>query len=339
MGGILAQDEAGPWGMMPPVLARYRATGADPPFGDPARAHAGVAMEGYFWRFTHAASGRVIVALCGVNRAHDGPWATVALAAHPGGILHEAAVAPALADPDDLGARAGDGGAVFLGDRRTVRVDLGAEARLHATLEEVHGWPYRAFGPLGVAHAIPGLSQYWHPYVLGGRARGHAVLGGEEIDLDGFEVYAEKNWGRAGFPAWWWWGQAHGFARPDVCMAFAGGEVRLGPLGLTATALVVRLGETIVRLRHPLVSPVRADVGIEHWHLDGRGWGWEVEVRAHAPQEAAHVLPVPLPSQRRNVPGAREHLAGQLELRVRRRGREVFAGTSALAGLEHGSLV
>jgi hypothetical protein len=324
--------------MMHRVLARYRATGADLPFGDPARAHLGVAMEGYFWRFTDAGSGRVIVALCGVNRAGDGPWATVVLAAHPGGVLHEAAVEPAFADPDALGASAGRDGATFSASRRALAVDLGPDARLEATLHDLHGWPHRAFGGLGVAHAIPGLSQYWHPYVLGGRAAGRAVLGGEELDLAGFEVYAEKNWGRAGFPAWWWWGQAYGFARPDVCVAFAGGEVRLGPVRLTATALVVRLGATVVRLSHPVLTPVRADVGLEHWHLDGRGNGWEIEVRASAPQDAAHVLPVPLPTQRRNVPGAREHLAGRLELRVRRRGREVFAGTSALAGLEHGSL-
>ena len=33
------------------ALRLYRATGADLPFGDPLTAH-GVAMEGYFWRFT-----------------------------------------------------------------------------------------------------------------------------------------------------------------------------------------------------------------------------------------------------------------------------------------------
>jgi len=33
------------------MLAAYRATGADPPFGDP-RGYHGVGMEGHFWRFT-----------------------------------------------------------------------------------------------------------------------------------------------------------------------------------------------------------------------------------------------------------------------------------------------
>lgn len=55
---------------------------------------------------------------------------------------------------------------------------------------------------------------------------------------------------------------------------------------------------------------------------------------------AAHVLPVPLPSQHRNTPGALEHLAGTLHVEVTRGGRAgtVWSGTSYLAGLEHGGL-
>jgi hypothetical protein len=317
-------------------LARaYRGTGADPPFGDPRRAHPGVAMEGYFWRFTHAASGRVVVALCGISQAPDGPWATVALAAHPGRFLREAVVAHGSADLARLGVEAAGG--VFAGDADHVRVDLGADARLDARIHGVCGWPRRAFGGVGPAHAVPGLSQYWHPHVLGGRVEGHVVLGDVTLDLTGFDVYAEKNWGRGGFPERWWWGQAQGFDRPDVCVVFAGGVVRLGPASLTATALVVRLGDTLIRLGQPLLSGVAADVGREHWHLRARGPVWSVEVEASAPAEHAHVLPVPLPAERRNIAGAHEHLAGSLHLTVRRRGRVVYAGESHLAGLEHGS--
>ena len=50
---------------------------------------------------------------------------------------------------------------------------------------------------------------------------------------------------------------------------------------------------------------------------------------------SSHVLPVPLPSQGRNTPGALEHLSGTMHVRVGRRGRTVWAGTSVLAGLEH----
>jgi hypothetical protein len=65
---------------------------------------------------------------------------------------------------------------------------------------------------------------------------------------------------------------------------------------------------------------------------------WQVEVTATAADGAEHVLPVPLPEQRRNVGAARQHLAGRLEVEVRRRGRLVYAGASALAGLERGDL-
>src|SRR3954451_8522496 len=101
-------------GQMP---SRYRRTGADPPFGDPARYH-GVAVEGYYWRFTDAVAGRVVVALIGVNRdGRGGTWATVALAAYPGRHVRAAVVAQAWADPHALGVRAWEGGrTVFAAD-------------------------------------------------------------------------------------------------------------------------------------------------------------------------------------------------------------------------------
>jgi hypothetical protein len=316
------------------MMRAYRATGADAPFGDPLRAH-GVAMEGYYWRFTDPRSGRVVVALCGVNRAPDGHWATVALAGHPGGFLREAVVPSAGADARGLGAWAGKG--AFAAGPDAVRVDLGLDARLDVRLRGVHGWPRRPFGGVGVAHAVPGLTQYWHPHVLGGRAEGRAVLGDEVIDLGGADVYAEKNWGGGGFPEHWWWGQAQGFERADVCVAFAGGDVTVGPVTVRATALVVRLGDTLVRLGNPLTSPVRAEVGEDDWRLRGRSARWSVELDVGADPSAAHVLPVPIPAQRRNVPGAVQQLAARMRVVVRRHGRVVFAGATELAGVEQGT--
>ena len=51
-----------------------------------------------------------------------------------------------------------------------------------------------------------------------------------------------------------------------------------------------------------------------------------------------HVLPVPLPAERRNVDTDFEHLAGRLHCVVRERGDVIFDATSHLAGLEIGSL-
>ncbi len=120
-------------------------------------------------------------------------------------------------------------------------------------------WSRRALGGSSLFQAVPALNQYWHPWLLGGRASGSATLGDERWDLDGWQVYAEKNWGRGGFPDSWWWGQAHGFAEPDACVAFAGGEVSSGPLRTEVTAIVVRLpGGRLLRLGNPGTSPVTA---------------------------------------------------------------------------------
>jgi Tocopherol cyclase len=313
----------------------YRSTGADRPYGDPRRAH-GVAMEGYFWRFSDPRSGRVVVALCGVSRTGDASWATVALAGHPGGLLRSADVRRAGADPKRLGVWAG--GDAFRGDAERVRVDLGADAQLDVRIRDPRPWPRRAFGGLGLAHAVPGLEQYWHPYLLGGRARGRAIIGDEVFDLDDFHIYAEKNWGAGGFPDRWWWGQAHGFQDPEACVAFAGGDVPLGRLTLSATALVVRFDDALVRLGQPFSSPVSAEVDDGRWRLRGRSARWSVEVEANAIAREAHMLPVPHPSVGYSVPGARENLAGVLRVTVRRRGRVVFADESRLAGLEYGSV-
>ena len=316
------------------LVAAFRGTGADLPWGDPLAAH-GVAMEGYFWRFTDVTHHRTLIALIGVNRGPSGPWATVGLASSDG-FLRTAAVPTGWADPMGGGASAGES---FAGDGRTLRVDLGADARLDLRLEATVGWPDRLFGGSSGFQLVPGLNQYWHPWLLGGRATGTATLGDRDWHLEEADVYAEKNWGREGFPDSWWWGQAQGFAEREACLAFAGGDVTAGRLTTRVTALVIRLPAGIVlRLGNPGTSPVRAQVGDGTWLLSGRGRGWQVEVQATGPYDGAHVLPVPLPSQERNAPGAVEHLSGDLRVQVRRHGRPYWSGQSGLAGLEQGGL-
>lgn len=318
------------------TLRAYRGTGADLPFGDPLPAH-GVAMEGYFWRFTDPASGRAVIALNGVNRDGTGShWSTLGLAAHPNGFLRTVEHPTGHASASTLGASAGD---AFDGTADQLAVDLGADARLDVRVEQPVRWPRRSFGGSSVFQAVPALNQYWHPWLLGGVAHGAAVVGGDKWDLDGWTVYAEKNWGKGGFPESWWWGQAHGFGEPSVCVAFAGGNVTAGPLRTTVTGLVVLLPDRrLLRLGDPLVSPVHAEVSDERWLLRGRSAQWQVDVEGHAPLDAAHVLPVPLPAERRNVAGAIEHLGATMRVSVRRWGRLAWQGESRLAALEHGGI-
>lgn len=288
-------------------------------------------MEGYYWRLSDPASGRCVIALCGVCRAGDGPWAVVALAGHPGGFVRWTNAASAAAEPDTLGAAAWEeGGApVLRGSERRIAVDLGPDARLEATLEGREPWPRAGLGGLGVAQVVPGLPQYWHPVVLGARVRGEAVLGGETVSLDGWDAYVEKNWGGA-FPGEWWWGQA---GLGDRAMAaFAGGRLGVGPLA--ASAVVVRAGAEVVRFALP-GGLVQAGAGGGEWRLRGRTPRWSVVVEGSATGDP-HILPVPVPDERRAILRSEHHLAGRMRVVLRRGRRVVLRAESDVAGLEHG---
>ncbi len=287
-------------------------------------------MEGYYWRFWDAGSGRAVTALCGVCRAPDGPWATVALAAHPGGFVRWVNAPSAWADPDGLGVAAWDGEhGVLRGSERRLVVDLGPDARLEAVLEGRAGWPRPALGGLGLAHVAPGLPQYWHPHLLHARVRGEAALGGEAVTLDGFGGYAEKNWGGE-FPGVWWWGQA-GFG-DGAMAAFAGGRLA-GPLA--ATALVARAGGDVAALAPPL-AVVTAEAGGGAWRIRARSPRWTVLLEGERRAEP-HVLPVPVPAERRAVMRSEHHLAGAMRAVVKRGRRVLLREESVPAGLELGT--
>ena len=276
------------------MLAAYRATGADPPFGDP-RGYHGVGLEGHFWRITQPRTGTVVVVILAICRDAGGrPWAMASLAAHPGGAVRSATLPAAWGAPRGLALRAGD---AFAADERSLRVDLGPDARLEVSFAEPLAWPRRAFGALGPAHVVPGLSQYWHPWLLRARVSGSARVGDETIDLEGAVAYAEKNWGAGGMPPAWWWGHAHGFDRPDVCVAFAGGRAGLGPLRTTATALVVAVGDevrTVVRPLRPLrVRRRRARLAPGRRRDRGRG----PRRRRRAPPAGAGAARAPAPGR------------------------------------------
>jgi hypothetical protein len=279
-------------------------------------------MEGWFWRFTWP-DGRAAVVLCGLC----GDWALAGIApriAAGAGTWRSEILDGVVAE--GLGVRAG---AAFAAEPERVRVDLGPDARADLQLRDPVRWPRRAWGGLGPAGWLPGLGQYWHPHVL--RARAEGVVAG--WDLAGATAYAERNWGD-GFPSRWWWGEAHDFGGDPVTVAFAGGPA-LGRL--RATAVVVHVGGRLLRLGEPLIAAVRAEVSPGRWVLRGRSLtGVGVEIEGTGDPSAAHVLDVPVPEDRRVVPWSHQHLAASLRVRVTRRSRLVYEGTSALAGLELG---
>jgi hypothetical protein len=312
-------------------LSTYRSTGADPPFADPARAH-GSAMEGYYWRVVDAEAGRVLVALCGVCRAADGPWAAVALAAHPGGFVRHALVAPAAGEADGFGAKAAG---TLRGSAGGLSIRLGDDTWVDLRLRSTLLWPGRIFGALGPAHVVPGLAQYWHPVVLAAAADGEASLGGVRVRFDGATAYAEKNWG-PGFAGHWWWGHADAFPAADATVAFAGGRVSLAGRTVPATAVVVRLGTQVLRFAPPLAK-VRAAVTGGIWRIRARSPRHIVEIEGRATDAVPHILPVPDVDDRRVDMRSTQYLAGVLRLRVWRGRRALFDEESPLAGLELGT--
>jgi hypothetical protein len=315
----------------PRPLASYRASGATLPFGDPRGAH-GIEMEGYYWRVTDPRSGQVVVALCGVNRAPDGDWGSVALAAQPGGYLRESVVPSATASRAGIGVIADT---ALSASADELGVDLAPDARLSVRLCHPARWPHRSLGGLGAAQTLPGLGQYWHPHVLGARVEGHAVLGDRTVVLDGATAYAEKNWG-AGFPRRWWWGQAQGFDDPDVCVAFAGGVLERGPFKLAATSVVVHLGDGETLRLVPPTAFTTTHTGGSAWRVRARSSRHRVAIEGDSGGSSAHLLPVPIPAERRTVTRAHQYLAGRMRVEVHTGRRLRYRGESRLAGLELG---
>ncbi|ACC41855.1 MULTISPECIES: tocopherol cyclase family protein [Mycobacterium ulcerans group] len=314
------------------LVDAYRSTGADLPFGDPLPSH-GREMEGWFWRLTDRASGRVVVALCSVNQHPDGDWATVAVALHPGDVVRSVALDDANADSSPF--------SVHAGDDDTARVVAGTD-RLRIDIDDVHldlhfsdpvEWP-KPFGGGGLFSSIPFLNQYWHPYRLGGNASGTVGFNGETWSFDSARLYCERNWG-TGFPEHWWWGQAHDFDNADASVAFSGGLLQFGPIRQDVTGVVVRLGDEVIRVTPPAV--VRSQITDGHWRVRAFSLHYQIELEGEGAGSGPHTLPVPVPAQRHNVDTDFEHLAGRLHCVVRKFGRVVFDGTCGLAGLEVGS--
>ena len=315
-------------------------SGAIGPFGDWVGHHSRVAVDGYFWRFTDRASGRTALALLGVNRGRDGrEWGTVALATGPDRVVRSAVAGEAMATARGLDIRAWEGGHTLLrGTEDAVEVDLGPDAQLHVRFRDAVRWPADAmWGGVGPAHAVPGLSQYWHPHLLTARVEGEVRLGdGPAWTLRDAVAYGEKNWGAGGFPPAWWWGQAHGFADPGTLVCFAGGRAGVGPLRTTATSLVVRLpGGDLGRFVRPL-QWVSIDHGERSLRLRARTPGWRVDVEVET-EGPAHDLPVPVPLERRNEDTAHQHQSARFSVVVRRGSRVVLRDESTLGAFERGT--
>jgi tocopherol cyclase len=252
-----------------------------------------------------------VCAIAGVCRDGRGTWAMVTLASEPDGFEETRIVDGARIAPDRLHVDAGP----LQADERSLTVELGRT--LHARFEQRRGWE-RPLGPLGVAHLVPWLGQYWAPHLLSARVSGSY----DGRSLAATSVYAEKNWGAA-FAAHWWWGQSE-FA------AFAGGRVH----GVAPTAVAVWTDEELITLAPPLARTV-ARAGGGEWQIRARSPRWRVELSGEAADPL--LLPVPLPAERRLEIRSRHHLRGRMAVVVKRGRRTWLRAESSLAALEDGA--
>lgn len=319
--------------MFEAAVRAYRATGADLPYGHPLAGHPGVTLESWSWRLVDPATRTVVLLAATAVAEVGGVWLSVVLVAqHADGSrsVVERALGEVHSSPRSLAVEAGNGR--FSANPGRLVLDLGPDAQLDVHIEEPFGWPRRALGGLGLGHVVPGLSQYWHPHLLGGTVRGRAVFGSRTVALDGATAYGEKNWGRSGIPRAWWWGQAT--CAPEVVLAFAGGTLDVGPARVPATAVAVRVGDGLAAFSPPLAL-ISCRMGPRTWALDARSARWRVRVRATAEGEPFD-LPVPVPGEQRTELLSHQHQDGELALTVWRDGRRRFAGTTSWAGLERG---
>jgi tocopherol cyclase len=120
-----------------------------------------------------------------------------------------------------------------------------------------------------------------------------------------------------------------------VEVSFTGGPL-LGPTHRDVGLVVARVGDRVIGIAPPAL--VQSRVSGERWSIRAKSVRYQIDLDGDAAGQTPHVLPVPLPAERRNVGGAVEHLAGRLHCVVRDFGKVVFDGTSNLAGLEVGNL-
>ena len=320
------------------LLAAYRGDRRRPAVGRPAARAPGVRMEGYFWRFTDPASGRVLIALCGVNRARDGFWSTLGVARAPDGLPADGRASRGLGRPG--GARRARGRRVRRARRPADgRPRRGRAASTCASATRCRGRGARSAGRASSRPCRRSTSTGIRGCSAAARS-GSATVGGERWDLDGWQVYAEKNWGAGGFPEAWWWGQAQGFDDPGALRRVRGREDPLRPAAHRGDGRRrAAAGRPAAAARRPgRLADARAGHATSRGRCARAARAGRSRSRAPRRSAARTCCRCRCRSSAATCPGAIEHLGGRMDVVVAERGREVWRGTSRLAALEHGGI-
>jgi hypothetical protein len=115
-------------------------------------------------------------------------------------------------------------------------------------------------------------------------------------------------------------------------VAFGGGRLTAGRLAMTVGGAIVRVGDDVIRFAPPL-STVRSSTDGSRWEVTARSRRCKLRLVGIG-LGGPHVLPVPIPAERRNVDTDFEYLAGHMTLELT--GAVNYSGETHLAGLETG---
>jgi hypothetical protein len=99
--------------------------------------------------------------------------------------------------------------------------------------------------------------------------------------------------------------------------------------------VVIRVGAKVLGFAPPLAR-VRAAATDRTWDIRARSPSHTLDIEGDPGDGSAVLLPVPDPAARAVSMRSSQHLAGQMRLRVRRRGRLLLDAETGLAGLERG---
>jgi hypothetical protein len=118
--------------------------------------------------------------------------------------------------------------------------------------------------------------------------RGHLVVDGERVDIDGWRGSQNHNWGERHTDSYAW-GQVAGFdGAPDVFLECSTAQIRFGPLWTPRMSLIVlRTGSEEIAL-NSLAQSLRARGRYEgfDWRIESRSAAAAVRFHIHAPAES-----------------------------------------------------
>ena len=299
------------------VLAAYRRTGADLPFGDPLA------------RPRRRARGLLLAD----DRPGGRPRRDRRSAASPRGRTARGRLVDARRPPGRraahrAGARRGRRPRTAWacaparrsrGDAERLRVDLGAGARLDVALHE-----RRALAAAGVRRARPRAGGPGARRSTGIRTcsargwRGHGDARAAGPSAWTARPPTPRRTGARRSPEHWWWGQAHGVRRPGAVRRLRR-RARCGCAGVAAapTAVVVVAPATSCSRSRRRSRARSRPPGPSGWRVRARSARHRVELEGDAGTAGTLALPVPLPGGARGTElRSRQGLAG----RLRRRG-------------------